>query len=171
MKTPSRHPESRTHNATSAAGRRAETRAQVGRGRDAATVDDSPRVTAQRKKIEAQFPAVAQRRADPPNRTGMPDDLKAGVEAMSGMDLSDVRVHRNSSRPAQLNALAYTQGDEIHVAPGQERHLPHEAWHVVQQRQGRVRPTLQVGAVPVNDDARLEREADVMGARAMRKGP
>ncbi|OYW88489.1 MAG: hypothetical protein B7Z23_12760, partial [Pseudomonadales bacterium 32-61-5] len=34
--------------------------------------------------------------------------------------------------------------------------------------QGRVKPTLQLkGGVPVNDDAGLEREADVMGARAM----
>jgi hypothetical protein len=27
--------------------------------------------------------------------------------------------------------------------PGQEQHLPHEAWHVVQQKQGRVKPTGQ----------------------------
>jgi len=103
----------------------------------------------------------------PRNRTGLPDQLKAGVEAMSGMSLDAVRVHRNSSKPAQLNAHAYAQGTDIHLAPGQEQHLPHEAWHVVQQAQGRVRPTMQMmGAVPVNDDAGLEKEADVMGARA-----
>jgi ribosomal protein S18 acetylase RimI-like enzyme len=101
-----------------------------------------------------------------PNRTGLPGQLKSGVEALSSMSLDDVRVHFNSSRPAQLHALAYTQGNEIYVAPGQERHLPHEAWHVVQQKQGRVRATrqLKVG-VAVNDDAGLEREADVMGRR------
>ncbi len=79
-----------------------------------------------------------------------------------------MKVHYGSDRPAQLNALAYAQGADIHLAPGQEAHLPHEAWHVVQQAQGRVRPTLQMkGGVPINDDAGLEREADIMGARAL----
>ena len=75
--------------------------------------------------------------------------------------MDDVQVHYNSARPAQLNALAYAQGSEIHLAPGQEKHLPHEAWHVVQQMQGRVRPTLQLkGGGCINDDRRLEQEAD-----------
>jgi hypothetical protein len=101
------------------------------------------------------------------NNTGLPDQLKSGIESLSGLSMDDVRVHYNSSQPAQLNALAYAQGSDIHLAPGQERHLPHEAWHVVQQAQGRVRPTLQLkDGVPVNDDVGLEREADVMGARA-----
>ncbi|MGF7031698.1 hypothetical protein J2T17_002612 [Paenibacillus mucilaginosus] len=101
------------------------------------------------------------------NHTGIPDSLKSGLESLSGMDLSDVRVHYNSSQPAAVQAHAYAQGNEIHVAPGQERHLAHEGWHVVQQRQGRVKPTmLTEGGVPVNDDAGLEREADVMGERA-----
>jgi len=67
------------------------------------------------------------------NKTGLPDRLKEGIESMSGYDLSGVRVNYNSPKPAQLNAHAYTQGHAIEVAPGQERHLPHEAWHVVQQ--------------------------------------
>jgi hypothetical protein len=57
------------------------------------------------------------------------------------------------------------------VAPGQEHHLPHEAWHVVQQKRGRVRPTLAVAGKPVNDDASLEREAQAMGERAARAAP
>ncbi len=79
-----------------------------------------------------------------PNRTGLPDHLKTSIENLSGVGLSDVRVHYNSSRPAALQALAYTQGTDIHVAPGQERYLPHEAWHVVQQKQGRVQPRFQL---------------------------
>jgi hypothetical protein len=102
-----------------------------------------------------------------PNNTGLPDNLKSGVESLSGMSMDNVKVHYNSSQPAQLNALAYTQGSVIHVAPGQEQHLPHEAWHVVQQAQGRVQPTMQMkDGVPVNDDAGLEHEADVMGGKA-----
>jgi len=101
------------------------------------------------------------------NRTGMPDPLKAGLEQLSGLDMSDTRVHFNSAKPAQLNALAYTQGKDIEVGPGQERHLPHEGWHVVQQMKGRVKPTLQAKGVSINDAAALEREADVMGAKAL----
>jgi hypothetical protein len=99
------------------------------------------------------------------NNTGMPANLKAGVESLSGIDMSDVRVHYNSSKPAEVGALAYTQGTNVHVAPGQERHLPHEAWHVVQQAQGRVRPTMQMKGLGINDDPSLEHEADIMGAK------
>jgi hypothetical protein len=101
------------------------------------------------------------------NHTGLPDDLKNGIENLSGYAMDDVRVHYHSNNPAQLQALAYAQGTDIHVAPGQEQHLPHEAWHVVQQKQGRVQPTLQAKDVPVNDDAGLEQEADTMGAKAL----
>lgn len=101
-----------------------------------------------------------------PNNTGLPDNLKAGVESLSGFSMDDVKVHYNSSQPATVQALAYTQGTDIHVAPGQERHLPHEAWHVAQQLAGRVEPTTEVGGMPVNDNIGLEHEADVMGARA-----
>lgn len=111
-----------------------------------------------------------QEEAKNPNQTGLPDELKAGVENLSGYSLDDVRVHYNSSKPAQLQALAYTQGTEIHVAPGQEEHLPHEAWHVVQQMQGRVKPTMQMKGVQINDDAGLEREASTSGEDAARLG-
>jgi hypothetical protein len=122
---------------------------------------------AQGRFMTAQAKEESAAQAPAPNRTGMPDGLKSGIESLSGMDMSDVRVHRNSSEPAQLNALAYAQGNDVHLGPGQEQHLPHEAWHVVQQRQGRVAPTLQMAGVPVNDDAGLEQEADVMGAKAL----
>lgn len=100
------------------------------------------------------------------NKTGMSDNLKSGIENLSGISMDDVRVHTNSSKPAQLQAHAYTQGTDIHVASGQEKHVPHEAWHVVQQKQGRVEPTTQMKGVNINDDAGLETEADVMGAKA-----
>jgi hypothetical protein len=107
-------------------------------------------------------------RAEKVNETGIPDHLKAGIESLSGFSMDHVRVHYNSDKPAQLNAHAYAQGSEIHLAPGQEQHLPHEAWHVVQQMQGRVKPTMQMkGGVPVNDDMGLEREADLMGQKAL----
>ena len=106
----------------------------------------------------------------PANRTGLPNRLKNGIEALSGLPMDDVRVHRGSSRPATLQAHAYTQGSEIHLAPGQEHHLAHEAWHVVQQKQGRVRPMFDLNGTAINADAGLEGEADRMGQRAERTG-
>lgn len=106
-------------------------------------------------------------RAEKANNTGLPDNLKSGIESLSGMSMDHVNVHYNSDKPAQLNAHAYAQGADIHVAPGQEQHLPHEAWHVVQQAQGRVNPTTQMKGTSVNDDVGLETEADVMGAKAL----
>ena len=106
------------------------------------------------------------------NNTGLPDQLKSGIENISGISLNDVRVHPNSSQPGELSAHAFAQGTDIHLAPGQEKHLPHEAWHVVQQKQGRVQPTKQVGdGVNVNDHQGLEREATQMGQRALNHIP
>ena len=102
------------------------------------------------------------------NNTGLPDDLKSGIENLSGHSMDDVNVHRNSDKPQQVQAHAYAQGTDIHLGPGQEKHLPHEAWHVVQQKQGRVKPTMQMmKKVNINDDQVLEKEADVMGNRAL----
>lgn len=128
--------------------------------RRARTIQASPRMVAQRERLERTTGSGDAARG------GLPDGLRRGMEALSGEDLSDVRVHRGSSRPARLGAHAFAQGSDIHLAPGQERHLPHEAWHVVQQRQGRVPATGRVAGVAVNDDAALEREADRMGSRA-----
>ncbi len=124
----------------------------------------------QRQEIPEEEELLQRKRE---NRTGMPDNLKAGVENLSGINMSDVKVHYNSNKPAEVGALAYTQGTDIHVAPGQERHLPHEAWHVVQQVQGRVKPTMQMKGLGISDDPSLEQEADMMGERAahMRLGP
>lgn len=104
------------------------------------------------------------------NRGGLPSRLQSGIEQLSGMDMSGVKVHYNSAKPAQLQAHAYAQGNSIHLGPGQEKHLPHEAWHVVQQAQGRVKPTMQMAKVQINDDQGLESEADRMGAKALRIG-
>jgi hypothetical protein len=80
----------------------------------------------------------------PKSTTGLSDNLKSGIENLSGCSMDDVRVHYGAAQPAQLQAHAYAQGDNIFVAPGREWHVPHEAWHVVQQAQGRVQPTMQL---------------------------
>ena len=104
------------------------------------------------------------------NNTGLPDNIKNGVENLSGQSLNDVKVHFNSDKPAQMKAHAYAEGNQIHVAGGQEKHLAHEAWHVVQQKENRVSPTTKINGLSVNTDKSLEKEADVMGAKASSLG-
>ncbi|ARS42781.1 hypothetical protein CA265_25195 [Sphingobacteriaceae bacterium GW460-11-11-14-LB5] len=100
-------------------------------------------------------------------KKNLPDNLKNGIEALSGISMDGVKVHTNSDKPAQLNALAYAQGADIHIVANQEEHLPHEAWHVVQQKQGRVKPTAPLKPnINIHDNAGLEKEADEMGAKA-----
>jgi hypothetical protein len=121
-------------------------------------------LSAGQSAIDAYNEKVIQRKA---NNSGLPDNLKSGIENLSGHAMDDVKVHYNSDKPAQLNAHAYAQGNDIHLASGQEKHLPHEAWHVVQQKQGRVQPTMQMkGKVNVNDNKDLEKEADIKGSEA-----
>ena len=135
----------------------------------AESVVDSSSQSATLQRHASLANAAVQRAENPPrpNNTGLPDDLKNGIESLSGYSLDNVRVHYNSPKPATVQALAYTQGTDIHVAPGQEHALPHEAWHVTQQMAGRVTPTTNIGGMPMNDNAALEHEADVMGEKAV----
>ncbi|WP_339057786.1 DUF4157 domain-containing protein [Candidatus Regiella endosymbiont of Tuberolachnus salignus] len=104
------------------------------------------------------------------NNTRLPEPLKTNMESLSGIDLSEVQVHYHSEKPAQLQALAYAQAEHIYLGAGQERHLPHEAWHVVQQKQGRVKPTLQMkNGISVNDNPALEKEATQWGEKAIQR--
>ena len=130
-------------------------------------LDSSSQNKSLQRKADMVNNATQQAEASRPNNTGMPDNLKSGFESLSGFSMDDVRVHYNSSKPATIQALAYTQGTDIHVAPGQEKCLPHEAWHVAQQMAGRVSPTTSINGMPVNDNATLEHEADVMGVKAI----
>lgn len=99
------------------------------------------------------------------NRTGIPDGMKERAEACSGFSFDDVRVHYQSDRPAQFQALAYAQGGQVFLGVGQEGHLGHELGHVVQQKQGRVQPTGTIRGQALNDDRSLEQEADRFGRR------
>ena len=122
--------------------------------------------------LQGKFEQPAQRQIE--NRTGIPDDVIQNMEDSFGADFSSVRVHPESSKAPEVGALAYTQGTDIHFAPGQFRPdtscgqqlLGHELAHVVQQAEGRVQPTTEIGGIAVNDDAGLEHEADVLGAKA-----
>lgn len=129
--------------------------------------DNRPHSVIQKKQVDElgkKFNQLPLQKKE--NNTGLPNQLKLGIENLSGHSMDDVKVHYNSNKPAQLNALAYAQGTDIHIASGQEKHLPHEAWHIVQQKQGRVKPTAQLKGQYINDNRALEKEADVMGGKA-----
>ncbi|MBO9698569.1 MAG: DUF4157 domain-containing protein [Sporocytophaga sp.] len=100
--------------------------------------------------------------------------IQRKMESSFGADFSDVNIHKDSSQSKELNAYAHTQGNDIHFAPGMynpesqkgQELLGHELTHVVQQREGRVQPTVQKKGVNINDDKGLEKEADEMGEKA-----
>ena len=111
-------------------------------------------------KLQQQVPQKAQ--ANKPNLTGIPTQMKLNFEQRSGLSFDDVRVHYNSDKPAQLQALAYTQGTQVYVGPGQEIYLPHELGHIVQQKAGLVHPTKFINGIAINDSPLLEKAADAM---------
>lgn len=103
------------------------------------------------------------------NKTDLSDSLKSGIEELSGFTMDDVKVHYDSNKPAQLSTHSYAQGTDIHLGPEQEKHLPHETWHVVQQKEGRISPTTPTKEnIKINDDGALEKEADTMGQKAIK---
>lgn len=85
--------------------------------------------------------------------TDIPDKMKQSCEERSGFSFDTVKVHYNSDKPAQLQALSYTQGSQVCVGPGYEKHLEHDPRHVVQPKQGPVRATTNVNKMIINDDA------------------
>ncbi len=115
---------------------------------------------------------TAQTQSDSP--TSLSDEVQTKMENSLGTDFSDVNIHTNSIQAKNIGALAYTQGNDIHFAENQynpntqsgQTLLGHELTHVVQQRQGRVQPTVQMQGAMINDDPNLEAEADQMGEEA-----
>jgi hypothetical protein len=103
----------------------------------------------------------------------LPEGLRGRMEQVFGAGLSEVRVHQGAQAES-VGAHAYTQGTDIHFAPGQydpgskpgQELIGHEVAHVVQQARGGVQPTTSEGGVAINDSSTLEHEADAMGAKA-----
>nr|WP_294938163.1 hypothetical protein [uncultured Flavobacterium sp.] len=90
------------------------------------------------------------------NKTGVSDDLKSGIEALSSISPEDVKVHYSSSKPAQLNADGMMKSDA--------------AWHVVQPQKGRVKIAKSTESkTKINDAIDLEKEADRLGSDSIKK--
>ncbi len=129
-------------------------------------------VFAPENNFASSFPT--QRKAS--SNDSLPDDVMTKMEGSFGTDFSDVSFLQNSSKATTIQAKAYTQGNDIHFAPGQfnpkttqgQELIGHELAHVVQQRQGKVKTSATQAKFNINTDTTLETEADKLGARAAR---
>ncbi len=157
-------------------------------------IDASSRQTAQARQLDSMFSSPLQRQPEEELQgkfvhqqnsddggstaagdTGIPESVQAKMEGALNTSFSDVKVHANSGKATDVGALAYTQGSDVHFAPGQynpntstgKKLLGHELTHVVQQAEGRVQPTGEVAGLPLNDSPALESEADSMGSKAV----
>jgi hypothetical protein len=91
--------------------------------------------------------------------------MKEHFENLSNFSFDDVRMHYNSDKPAQLNALAYTQGNKMFVEPGEKKYLG----YLAQQKQDQVESTMRMQWVSVNCDVSFEKEANMMGKEDVQK--
>lgn len=104
----------------------------------------------------------------------IPRSLLASVGALTGFDLSSVRV-QESGLPSSVGAVALARGAELHFAPGHYdpqsptglELLAHELVHVAQQARGQVRPDTRTGGVELATEPAHEREADDLARRAV----
>jgi len=134
------------------------------------------KVPKEEEQVQSQKGTAANDQATATSKTNkLPDEVQLKMEQTMGHDFSNVQIHEDSSKAAELGALAFAQGDDIHFASGQydpsskkgQELIGHEFAHVAQQREGKVQPTetLKKG-VAINDDSSLEKEADQLGAQA-----
>lgn len=108
------------------------------------------------------------------NNTALPETVQSKMEHGLGEDFSSVKIHKESAEATRMGALAFTNGENVHFAPGQfhphttpgQELIGHELAHVKQQRQGRVQHGIQAKGLSLNGDRSLEAEADVLGKRA-----
>lgn len=101
--------------------------------------------------------------------TGIPVHMKNYIENQTGLSYDDVRIHYNSNQPSRFKALGYTQGNNIFLKQGQEKHLMHELCHIAQQKKGLVKPTSSIDKYAINDNLELEKEAEMCEERYKRE--
>jgi Domain of unknown function (DUF4157) len=141
--------------------------------------EEEPEEEPEQMKSEPSAQTSIQRQPNPAATSpgtgnSMPKAVRAQMENSFATDFSNVNIHTESAQAKSIGALAYTQGNNVHFAPGQYNPhsrsgrslLGHELTHVVQQRAGRVPVPHQSKGAPINADPALEKEADDMGAKA-----
>ena len=104
----------------------------------------------------AEKPREKAQAAGPPAQP-LPDAVRAKMERQLSADFSGVRIHADDPAATEIGAKAFTEGRDVHFAPGQYRPdsadglrlLGHELTHVVQQ-----------GAAPTKAAAPPQEKAD-----------
>ncbi|WP_339734491.1 DUF4157 domain-containing protein [uncultured Sunxiuqinia sp.] len=133
--------------------------------------------TTNSKKMESRAVANADHSVKKKRNANLPEDLQTRIETSFGQDFSDVALQKNSIEAREMNALAFTQSEKIHFAPGQfnpntekgRNLIGHEFTHIAQQRSGVVKPTRVLRKrFTVNDDRGLEADAERFGRKAVR---
>ena len=142
--------------------------------------EESPLIQrlAEKEAPDLQASSDLESRLNATKGSGAPlqDDTRSSMESAFGADFSGVRVHtdQNSVQMNQdLRAQAFTHGSDVYFNQGKynpgttegQKLLGHELTHVVQQRAGQVKETMQAVGLPVNDNVGLEKEADEMGEK------
>lgn len=130
------------------------------------------RRTSPRGGVRLQPPSYGVHHADTPGAS-LPTPVQHKMERALGADFSSVRIHEGPLART-IGAQAFTRGTDVHFAPGQyqphttagQQVLGHELAHVVQQSQGRARPSTRVGGMAVDASPQLEHEAEQAGQRA-----
>ncbi len=135
-----------------------------------------PKVTS---KIQAKLLNGAGEKKEQKQQTSgsdkLPEEVQAKMENSFSQDFSNVNIHKDSSSAQDINAKAYTQGSDVHFAPGEynpsskegQELIGHELTHVVQQGQGKVGPgEIHGKGLEINQNVSLEKEADDAGKLA-----
>jgi hypothetical protein len=121
-------------------------------------------------RSEPEFSPTANQISRPSSNINHTYQLKK-METSFNADFSDVSIVNNSTKATSLGAQAYTKDNEIHFAPGKYRPktsqgqelLGHELTHVIQQRSQDIQPTSVKNGEKINNNFKLESEADKNG--------
>lgn len=90
-----------------------------------------------------------------PNITGIPANRKAGYGSLSGFSFNAMQVNHNLGNPAQLQALAYRQDNQVRKNDAGHKWSP-----IVQQKQGSGSHTEKKQGAAIKDVSSLEREPE-----------
>ncbi|OJJ21286.1 hypothetical protein BKI52_12040 [marine bacterium AO1-C] len=125
-------------------------------------------IQAKQQTIQAkQKPVQAKQRPIQRKESSNDARILSNVGNIMGVDISDTKINHNSSKPAKEGAEAIAQHKTIDLAPGKDQHLGHEATHIAQQALGQVKATgTTATGMPLNDNAGLEKQADIIGNQA-----
>src|SRR6478752_9909026 len=67
---------------------------------------------------QAKDKSIQKKASGNDSKTKMPEAVQAKMEGSFGTDFSNVNIHEGDSATA-MDAHAYTQGNDVHFAPGQ----------------------------------------------------